>query len=147
MRNEVNSGLFRGYKVNDSLCYNMLKLADDTILLCESSWNIVWTIKYILRSFELMSCLNIFFNKSNIYCLNLNTHILDPASCFLSRRVLDFPFKFLRMPVGANLKQSKMWQLVLDLFEKRLARWKGEYLSMGGRVVLILFFYFAGQVS
>jgi hypothetical protein len=31
----------------------------------------------------------------------------------------------------------KTWKLVLDLLEKRLATWKGKYVSIEGRVVLI----------
>jgi len=132
MRSAVNLGLFKGFKVNDSLCYNMLQFADDTILLCEGNWDNLWTIKSILRSFELVSGLKINFDKRNIYGLNLEPHFLEEASCFLSCRIGDFPFKFLGIPVGASPRKSSTWKPVLDLME-----WKGKHLSIGGRVVLI----------
>ncbi|MCH85046.1 RNA-directed DNA polymerase (Reverse transcriptase) [Trifolium medium] len=62
---------------------------------------------------------------------------MEAASNFLSCKVGSIPFKFLGIPVGANPRSCKTWQPILDLMEKRLAKWKGKYLSIDGRFVLI----------
>lgn len=41
------------------------------------------------------------------------------------------------MPLGAKSKSIDIWSGVLKKCEKRLARWKSQYLSLGGRLVLI----------
>ncbi|KAJ0476914.1 putative RNA-directed DNA polymerase [Helianthus annuus] len=48
-----------------------------------------------------------------------------------------FPFKFLGLPVGANMNRISNWRPVFDVFEKRLSLWKASTLSLGGRVTLI----------
>jgi hypothetical protein len=137
MRSAVRSGSFAGYKVHDSLSYNLLQFADDTIILCDGTWVNLWVIKAILRSFELVSGLKVNFHKSNLFGLNLERRFMEAASNFLSCKVGAIPFKFLGIPVGANPRSCKTWQPILDLMEKRLAKWKGKHLSIGGRVVLI----------
>jgi hypothetical protein len=36
-----------------------------------------------------------------------------------------------------RMLSSKDWKMVEDRLEKRLSSWKGKYLSVGGRLVLI----------
>jgi hypothetical protein len=55
MKKAVDSNLFHGYKVSDNMKFHSLQFADDTILLGEGNWDNLWTIKTVLRSFELMS--------------------------------------------------------------------------------------------
>ncbi|KAK6290248.1 hypothetical protein POUND7_001789 [Theobroma cacao] len=47
------------------------------------------------------------------------------------------PFFYLGMPLGANLRKTSMWKLIVKRFRDRLVGWKGRMLSMGGRVILI----------
>jgi hypothetical protein len=55
MKKAVDSNLFHGYKVSDNIKFHSLQFADDTILVGEGNWDNLWTIKTVLRSFELMS--------------------------------------------------------------------------------------------
>ena len=41
------------------------------------------------------------------------------------------------MPLGANSKSNEIWNNVVEKCEKKLARWKRQYLSLGGRLTLI----------
>lgn len=45
---------FSGYKVGDHLHFSILQFADDTILMGKATWDNLWSIKTILRSFELV---------------------------------------------------------------------------------------------
>ena len=47
------------------------------------------------------------------------------------------PTIYLCMPLGSKHKTMEIWNGILVKIEKELARWKVQYLSLGGRVILI----------
>jgi hypothetical protein len=122
-RNATDIGLLRGVKVPDSIQFHMLQFADDTMFMSEGSWENIWTVKAILRSFELVSGLKINFSKSSIVGINLDDDFVEAASTFLSCSIGSIPFKFLGIPVGANPRRFTTWQPILDMFNKKLAVW------------------------
>jgi hypothetical protein len=103
----------------------------------EGLWENIWTIKVLLRSFELVSGLKINFVKSKLYGINVEDRLLSAGAAFLSCRAESIPFKFLGLPVGANPRRLAMWQSVVDTRAKRLNSWSGRLLSYGGRLTLI----------
>ncbi|WMV18940.1 hypothetical protein MTR67_012325 [Solanum verrucosum] len=54
-----------------------------------------------------------------------------------SGQVGALPTTYLEMPLGAKSMSKEIWNNVIEKCEKKLARWKGQYLSLGGRVTLI----------
>jgi hypothetical protein len=108
-RNATDIGLLRGVKVTNSIQFHMLQFADDTMFTGEGSWENIWTVKAILRSFELVSGLKINFSKSSIVWINLDDDFVEAASTFLSCSIGSIPFKFLGIPVGANPRRSSTW--------------------------------------
>ncbi|MCH81419.1 LINE-1 reverse transcriptase like, partial [Trifolium medium] len=133
----VDIGKFHGFKVHENLQYPILQFADDTVLIGEGSWVNVWTIKTILRGFELVSGMKINFVKSKLYGINTNDYLLEAAANFLLCRAETIPFKFLGLPVGANPRRLNTWKPVVESMKKRLSSWNGRHLSIGGRVTLI----------
>jgi hypothetical protein len=61
----------------------MLQFADDTIMLGEGTRENLWTIKTLLRSFELVSGLKINFVKSKLYGVNVASDFLAAGSALL----------------------------------------------------------------
>ncbi|PNX71762.1 cysteine-rich receptor-like protein kinase, partial [Trifolium pratense] len=137
MKRAVEIGRFKGFKVNNNIQFQILQFADDTILMGEGIWENLWTIKVLLRSFELVSGLKINFLKSKFYGVNVDTRFLDAGSSFLSCRSDVTPFKFLGIPVGANPRRRETWKPVVEAMTKRLSFWNSRHLSFGGRVTLI----------
>lgn len=133
----VDIDSFSGFKVGDNLLYSIVQLADDTILLGQATWDNLWSIKTILRSFELVSGLKVNFHKSKLIGINVSEVFLGYASTFLHCRTETTPFKFLGIPVGVNPRCGSTWRPVIDLLHNRLASWKGRNLSIGGQVALI----------
>jgi hypothetical protein len=86
MQRVVNIGKFKGYHVNDNIQFQILQFADDTILMGEGTWDNLWTIKTLLRSFELVFGSKINFVKSKLYGLNVDPSLLEVSSSFLSCR-------------------------------------------------------------
>ncbi|GAU35431.1 hypothetical protein TSUD_375210 [Trifolium subterraneum] len=102
----VEIGKFVGFKVSDSIQFQILQFADDTILMGDCSWDNIRTIKSILRGFELVSGLKINFVKSKLYGINMETNILEAAATYLDCSHDSIPFNFLGIPVGANPRRQ-----------------------------------------
>lgn len=49
----------------------------------------------------------------------------------------SFPFLYLGVPVGANMKHRKHWKPIIDKFHSILLIWKAKTLSFGGRLTLV----------
>jgi hypothetical protein len=137
MRRAVEIGRFKGYRVNDSIHFQILQFADDTILIGEGIQDNLWTLKILLRSFELVSGLKINFVKSKLYGINIESRLLEAGAAFLSCRSDVIPFKFLGVSVGANPRRRETWKPVVESMSKRLNLWKSRQLSLGGRITLI----------
>jgi hypothetical protein len=106
MSKAVEIGRFHGYTVNNNISFHTLQFADDTIIVGEGTWDNLWTIKTVLRSFELVSGLKVNFFKSKLYGVNLEDNFLQASSAFLHCGVESIPFKFLGIPVGANPRRK-----------------------------------------
>ncbi|CAJ2651419.1 unnamed protein product [Trifolium pratense] len=137
MKKAVDVGRFRGFKVNANLHFQLLQFADDTIIMREGSWESFWTIKSMLRGFELVSGLKINFVKSKLYGINVGARILEAVASFLACNMATIPFKFLGIPVGANPRRRETWKPVVEAMTKRLNSWHNRHLSFGGRITLI----------
>ncbi|XP_058725510.1 uncharacterized protein LOC131596787 [Vicia villosa] len=124
MRKAKDLGDFRCFKVGDNEEVDLLQFADDTIIISEGDTANLWSMKAILRGFELMSGLRINFSKSNIYGINVGDWFLEAASSFLSCKVSSLPFKYLGIKVGGNPRTpTKVLQEIRTIQSKFL--WSG----------------------
>jgi len=63
-----------------------------------------------------------------------NLHFL---ASFFGCEVSVLPSTYLGLPLGASFKSIAVWDLVVERFQKRLARWKSRMLSKGGKLMLL----------
>ena len=61
----------------------------------------------------------------------------DLLALELGCKVGSLPTTYLGLPLGARHKSTMVWDAVEEKFRKRLALWKRQYISKGGRLVLI----------
>jgi hypothetical protein len=95
--------MFTGFKVGNTCLYvSHLQYVDDTLFIGEASMENLWSLKAILRSFELASGLKVNFYKSSIMGVNVSTEFLGVAERFLHCRIGSIPFIYLGLSVGAN---------------------------------------------
>lgn len=131
-------GVYKGFKVGKhEEKVSILQYADDTLLVGEATWENLWTMKALLRCFELVSGLKVNFHKSRVIGINLEEHFLNDAAVFLNCKQGSIPFKYLGIPIGANPRKENTWRPVIDLLNKRLSSWRKKHLSIGGRLTLI----------
>ncbi|XP_022004133.1 uncharacterized protein LOC110901631 [Helianthus annuus] len=91
----------------------------------------------ILRVFHVCSGLKINLDKSNIYGIGVGWDEIGDMAKEVGCNPDTTPFKYLGLKVGANMNRISNWLPVYEFFRARLAKWKSNLLSIGGRVVII----------
>lgn len=104
-------GLYNGFKVgNFGLSISHLQYADDTLFLGQAIMANLWSLKTIMRCFELASGLKVNFAKSYVMGVNVGSDFLALAERFLYCRVGSVPFIYLGLSIGANSHLEITWQ-------------------------------------
>jgi len=117
--------------------FTMLQFADDTIFVCKAKTQNIVVLKSILICFEIASGLKVNFNKSKLGSMGVQDNMVQRFSTILNCSVMKVPFKYLGIPVGENHRRKDFWQDMVTKIRKRLAVWKGKYISFVGRVTLL----------
>ncbi|KAJ0897860.1 putative RNA-directed DNA polymerase [Helianthus annuus] len=133
-----NADLIKGIATpNNGPVITHLLYADDSIVVGEWSKSEMVNIVRVFRCFFLCSGLKINIEKSNLYGIGVGVEETNELASEVGCKPDVLPFKYLGLNVGANMNQIRNWQPVYDIFRKRLAIWKSNLLSIGGRVVII----------
>ncbi|XP_016186037.1 uncharacterized protein LOC107627729 [Arachis ipaensis] len=114
-----------------------LQFADDTILFCPPKEETLRNYKRLLRCFEMMSALNINFEKSNLIPVNCSSEWVNRMCQLLGCQETALPVRYLGISLGANPRLVKTWKPVLDKVEEKLSLWKAKILSKASKLVLI----------
>ena len=120
----------------EELVISHLLYADDTLLFCKADNDELKFISWILMWFEAVSGLKINLNKSEILPIGPVAN-LEELAIELGCKVGSLPTTYLGLPLGAKHKALSVWDSVEERFRKRLASWKLQYISKGGRATLI----------
>ncbi|WMV32209.1 hypothetical protein MTR67_025594 [Solanum verrucosum] len=62
---------------------------------------------------------------------------MDHLSQILGGAIGTLPSIYLGMPLGDEYRSIDIWNPILEKCEKKLTRWRSQYLSLGGRLTLI----------
>ena len=138
VRQALRMDLLRGVKVgrNSIECY-LLQFADDTLFMCEDSFDNIFAIKAILRCYELAFGLKVNFHKSKLAGIGVDSFVLNTYAKTLNCNTMRIPFQYLGVAVGGNPRKKLFWEPVVRKLEARLSSWKGRFLSMAGRICLL----------
>ena len=112
-----------------------LQYADDTLFFVIQMKN-KKILRVIFVLFEGMSGLHINWGKSFLYPIN-EVITMQSVNAIPGGEIGSLPTMHLGMPLGANSKSNEIWNNVVEKCEKKLARWKRRYLSLGGRLTLV----------
>ncbi|RVW48600.1 putative ribonuclease H protein [Vitis vinifera] len=113
-----------------------LLFANDTIVFCEAKKEDMTYLSWILCWFEAVSRLRINLAKSEIIPVGEVEEILEMV-VELGCKVGQLPSTYLGLPLGAPNKASSVWDGVEERVRWKLALWKRQYISKGGRITLI----------
>ncbi|KAJ0435664.1 putative RNA-directed DNA polymerase [Helianthus annuus] len=138
MKKACSIGLYEGVRfANQGSVLSHFLYADDVIFVGRWSEHSVQNLRRILRCFFLASGLRVSLAKSSVFGVNVGNGNVQNMANTLGCRVGCLPFKHLGLQGGTNMNLVKNWQPVVNVFKKRLAIWKTQILSFGGRLTLI----------
>ncbi|KAJ0533882.1 putative RNA-directed DNA polymerase [Helianthus annuus] len=133
----VDIGLFHGLKLtNDGPVLSHLCYADDVLFIGEWSDHNAMSLKRLLRCLFLVSGLKVNDHKCHLYGVGVSEVEITRLARVLNCGIGKFPFYYLGIPVGANMKRSNFWKPIVEKFRKKLSGWKARHLSLAGRVTL-----------
>jgi len=133
VRQKIKFNKLAGVKVGRNeveIC--TLHFVDDTLFLCEDSFSNIFTIKAILRCYELASGLKINFHKSKLVGVNIERNSLGCFAKFLNCVVTKVPFIYFGLEVGGNPKKGSFGSLFWEKTVQDSVRGK-EVLIFGGK--------------
>ncbi|GKC67468.1 reverse transcriptase domain, reverse transcriptase zinc-binding domain protein [Tanacetum coccineum] len=134
----VEKGIFRGVAVEENNVFvSHLQYADDTIFFGERNKENAKALMCILKCFEEVSGLRFNYNKSKLYGISVNDEEIADMSRWMGCDIGEFPFTYLGLPIGENMRRVNAWNPVVEKFKKKLGEWKAKTMSFGGRLTLI----------
>ncbi|RVW15066.1 putative ribonuclease H protein [Vitis vinifera] len=113
-----------------------LLFADDTLIFCEAKEDQLLYMGWLLMWFEAISGLRVNLEKSELIPVGRVENVDELADEF-GYRVGKLPSTYLGMPLGAPFKSVAAWDGIEERFRKKLAMWKRQYISKGGRITLV----------
>ena len=93
-------------------------------------------LSWLLMWFEAVSRLRINLEKNELIPMDSEENI-DNLAMEFGYRVGNLPSTYLGMPLGVPFKSMIVWDGVEEWFHRRLAIWKRQYISKGGRTTEI----------
>ncbi|XP_068486340.1 uncharacterized protein [Phaseolus vulgaris] len=113
VRQALRTEVLRGIKVgrNNVECC-LLQFADDTLFMCEASFDSIFTIKAILRCFEIVSGLKVNFHKSKLTGIKVDNFAMSTYAKTLNCNTMKLPFLYLGLEMGGNPRKKQFWDPV-----------------------------------
>ncbi|GJY43054.1 putative RNA-directed DNA polymerase, eukaryota, reverse transcriptase zinc-binding domain protein [Tanacetum coccineum] len=134
----IDNNLFYGIIVGkDKIHVSHLQFADDALILGEWSILNANNLPRILTCFHLASGLKVSFNKSKLFEICVSSEELYSMASAIGYLTSQFLCTYLGLPIGAKMSRCRNWEPLIDRFQKRLSKWKANYLSFRGRLTLI----------
>lgn len=131
-------GLIEGFEVGDDrVMVSHLQFADDTILFLNATWETVRIAERCLEIFGLISGFKVNLNKSVLVGVNVDNGLLRKLASHMGYTMGSWPLNYLGMALGGNPRSIMHWDVVVERVSKKLAAWKKNYISLGGRITLI----------
>lgn len=134
----ISKNLWKGISTwKDEIMISHLQYADETVLLWPPNINFLINIKKALILFDLASGLLVNFYKSSIMGIHVSDGWLKNVAEILMCKQDSIPFTYLGLPIRGWSQNLAAWELILEKIRRKLASWKGMWLSLGGRITLI----------
>ena len=140
LRRVVAGGFIYGctFRGREGAAFNIshLLFADDTIIFCKALEDQILYLSWVLFWFEVSFGLKINLDKSEMYKVGEVDNLVSLAMV-LGCRTRQLLSTYLGLPLGAPHKSVAIWDVIEERMRKKFAFWKRNYISKGGRLILI----------
>lgn len=135
----VQAGLWEGLgpTLTDGKRVTHLQYADDTIIMLKPNIESVELLKRALLAFEKMSGLKINYAKSDILPINLSQSEAGSLADVIGCKIGDPPLTYWGIPIHWRKPGRSVWNDLIQKLQKKLSSWKGRFLSLGGKIVML----------
>ncbi|XP_077246042.1 uncharacterized protein LOC143885884 [Tasmannia lanceolata] len=131
-------GLIEGFRIGAGESeITHLQFADDTLLFSSPNVERILNLKAIIRCYELISRQRSNFHKSKFYGIHLDEEVSLGLAGIMDCKLDRFPSIYLGLPLGVGKHGKASWNPIVERVERRLATWKRNLVSRGGRLTLI----------
>lgn len=138
LRKHEKKRIFKGIQIpNGGLELTHLFYANDALFVGEWSRPNLKKLACILNCFHIVSGLKVNFNKSRVFGIGAMEGKTSNWANILGCEVGTFPFKYLGVLVGANMKTKKHWKIIIERFNSKLSTWKSKTISFSGWLTLL----------
>ena len=93
-------------------------------------------LSWLLMWFEAISGLKVNFAKSEIIPMR-GVDNVEELAMEIGCKIGVLPTSYLGLPLGAHHNSVAVWDNIEEMFRKKLALWKRQYISKGGRLTLL----------
>ncbi|KAJ1692584.1 hypothetical protein LUZ63_009282 [Rhynchospora breviuscula] len=114
-----------------------LQYTDDTRMSLNFDLSGLEKVSWALKAFEMISGLKINFSKTEIIPLNLTNSDLSSVLPLFNCKETKLPITYLGIPLHWKLPRKQGWSNLIDKISNKFSRWKSNFLSMGGRSVIL----------
>ena len=140
MKQAVDGGFLSTFRMGgygrEGVIVSHLLFADDTLVFVKDHHSQLTFFCCLLIWFEAMLGLKINLEKSELIPLGRVENV-EMLAVELGCKVGRLPSTYLGLPLGTRYKSVRVWDGVEERLRKRLALWKSQYISKGGRATLI----------
>lgn len=115
----------------------VLQYADDTLIIMDAHVQMMKAVMQILKVYAQITGLNINLSKSKFVALQIPHNLLPVIDQILHCSRVSFPLKYLGLPLSIRRLKKQHFMTLINMVHYRLAGWKGGFLSLAGRKILI----------
>ncbi|XP_055960697.1 uncharacterized protein LOC126668753 [Mercurialis annua] len=135
----VNSGFLSGIKLQrNGPVISHLLFADDSIIFSQADMQSVIRIQPLLHKYALASGQVINMDKSDLFfSANVDSQLRRQIASFMQIQHQSQSQKYLRIPTFFGASKSVTFSHIVHKIQHKLNGWTENYLSMGGKEVLI----------
>ncbi|GJU97398.1 RNA-directed DNA polymerase, eukaryota [Tanacetum coccineum] len=135
----IDQGMFAPLTIGNGnqVVISHLFYADDAIFIGKWTRENVNALMLMLHCFFLSSGLKINVHKSSIFGIGVRLSQVNTMAALFGCTANSTPFTYLGVKVGANMKRTSSWDVVVNKVTFKLSSWKAKTLSVRGRLTLI----------
>ncbi|GJX96249.1 RNA-directed DNA polymerase, eukaryota, partial [Tanacetum coccineum] len=130
-KNVVNTGLYKGIQIDESLTLSHLFYADDVIFVGTWNQSNLSTIVSVLKWFHCALGLKINLSKSKLMGVGIPHDVVASTTRSIGCSILHLPFNYLGVKFGGIMLRLNSWDDVVAKLSSRLSKWKLKTLSIG----------------
>lgn len=122
---------------NSYLSPKTIQFADDTVIISEANLVALHIITRVLKIYGELTSLKINKNKSLFVPVAITPQLTQVIQIILDSPETKMSIKYLGLPLSIKKPHIVYFQPMIQIVRQRMEGWKLNFLSCGGRIILV----------